>query len=199
MTDRAQGQVRQRRNRAYDQTHTELLEGAARLIAQKGVDALSIAALAREVGINRTTVYYHFARREHLVEEVKAWASTRLAEAFEPDRSVQVRMDHIYHFVLENPELLRMWINDGLGEGAAIRSLYPNWDELVQGLQRQFRAVDPAGEIDVEVFSLNLLLTAFIGPLLFRQAVHPEADIDAVAERFKAESSRALRALGLLG
>ena len=86
---------KQRRNKAFADTHVELIETAVRLIAEKGVEALSMAALAREVGINRTTVYYHFDSKEALIEEVKAWSAGRLAEAFNPDKAPQARMDQI--------------------------------------------------------------------------------------------------------
>ncbi len=187
----------QRRNRAFEETHAALIETAVRLIGEKGAEALSIAALARASGVNRTTVYYHFASREALVAEVKAWSSRMLVEAFTPDRPPQERMEHIYRFVLENPELLRMWIADYLAAGD-IRSLYSSWDDLVAGIAARIRGTELEGEVDVEVFCVNLLTTAFIGPLVFRGSVHPEADIETVVERFRRESTRALRSLAIL-
>ena len=49
---------------------TDMIETAVRLISETGPDALSIAALARAMGINRTTVYYHFEHREALIGAV---------------------------------------------------------------------------------------------------------------------------------
>ena len=62
------------RRRSYTQTHSEMIEAAIRLISQEGVASLSIAAVARESGVDRTTIYYHFKDRDALVEEFKAWA-----------------------------------------------------------------------------------------------------------------------------
>lgn len=187
----------QRRNRAYEETHAVLIDTAVRLIAEKGVEALSIAALARESGVNRTTVYYHFAGREELVTEVKAWSSRMLVDAFEPASPPQERMESIYRFVLENPELLKMWIDDYLAVGD-IRALYSSWDELVAGIAGRLRETGQEGAVDVEVFCVNLLTAAFIGPLVFRNSVHPEADIATVVERFRAESTRVLRGLSII-
>ena len=64
-----------RRNRGFDDTHREMIETAVRLISEKGAEALSVAAIAREMGINRTTVYYHFQSREDLLQAVSAWAT----------------------------------------------------------------------------------------------------------------------------
>ncbi len=192
-----QGEQTFRRNKGFESTHKEMLETAVRLIADKGVDAVSIAALARAMGINRTTVYYHFESREKLIEQVKAWSSEQLASAFEPDKPRLERMEHIYRFVLENPQLLKMWIDDALNDGD-IRRLYPHWDQLVQGMHQHFSRTKPAQEIDPEVFCINLLTTAFISPRIFKNSVCPDADNEAVIERFKAESLRVLESLELL-
>lgn len=186
-----------RRNKSFEDTHRVLIESAVRLIAEKGVEALTIAALAREVGINRTTVYYHFDSREQLIEEVKAWSSAQLDDAFKPDKSTDERMDHIYRFVLENPELLKMWIDDYLAVGD-IRTLYASWDDLVEGIRQHFKDTVLENDIDPEVFCINLLTSAFIGPLVFKNSVHPEADIETVVERFKKENLRMLKGLSLI-
>ncbi len=188
---------KQRRNRAFEDTHAGMIEAAVRLIAEKGVEALSMAALARDIGVNRTTVYYHFDNRDDLIGEVKAWSAGVLAEAFKPGKPPQERMDHIYRFVLENPELLKLWIDDCLADGD-IRTLYPNWDELVAGIRRHFETVQLADAVDAEVFCVNLLLNAFIGPLVFQHSVCPGADNATVVERFKAESTRMLQTLSLV-
>ncbi len=185
-----------RRNKSFNDTHRELIESAVKLIAERGVEALSIAALAREVGINRTTVYYHFDSRDQLIAEVKAWSSSQL-DAFYADRPIGERIDHIYHFVLENPVLLKMWIDDYLAVGD-IRTLYPSWDDLVAGIRERFSRIPGGEDIDPEVFCVNLLTSAFIGPLVFRNSVRPDADIDTVVARFKAESLRMLQGLSLL-
>jgi AcrR family transcriptional regulator len=186
-----------RRNKGFAATHKEMLETAVSLIAEKGAEAVSIAALARAMGINRTTVYYHFESKEKLIEEVKTWSSEQLASAFEPERPRLERMEHIYRFVLENPELLKMWIDDALNDGD-IRRLYPHWDELVRGMHQHFSGTRSADVIDAEVFCINLLTTAFISPRIFKNSVCPDADNELVIERFKAESLRVLDSLALL-
>ena len=185
-----------KRNKSYEDTHRELIEKAVGLIAEKGVEALSIAALARETGINRTTVYYHFDGRDELIREVKAWSSEQLTEAFTGDMSTEARIDHIYRFVLDNPELLKMWIDDYLAVGD-IRSLYGNWDQLVEGTREHFKGTEFEGEIDPEVFCVNLLTSAFIGPLVFKNSVCPQADTETIVKRFRGETARMLKSLSL--
>lgn len=187
----------QRRNKCFEETHSEMIETAVRLIAEKGIDSVSIAALARAMGINRTTVYYHFDSRSKLIDEVKAWSSSQLAGAFKQDIPRQERIEHIYSFVLDNPELLKMWMDDLLTQ-SDIRTMYPHWDELVNGMKTHFRGTEHEHTIDPEVFCVNLLTSAFMGPRIFKNSVCPEADNHKVIERFKAESLRMLEGVGLV-
>ena len=68
-----------KRNRGFEETHQVLIETAVRLLSDKGVEALSVSALAREAGLNRTTVYYHFPNREAMLRAVKDWSTQQLA------------------------------------------------------------------------------------------------------------------------
>ena len=187
----------QRRNKCFGDTHNEMIETAVTLIADKGVESLSIVALAKAMGVNRTTVYYHFDSREKLVAEVKAWSSQQIAEAFSGERPRSERVEHIYRFVLKNPELLKMWLDDFLAEGD-IRQMYPHWDGLVEGIKAQFSGTEMEHTFDAEVFCVNLLTSAFIGPRVFKNSVCPDADIEVVVDRFKAESLRTLSRLSLI-
>lgn len=184
----------QRRNKGFEETHREMIETAVRLISAKGVDSLSIAAVARSMGINRTTVYYHFDDREALIQAVKTWSSEQLAKAFRQDAPQQERIDYIIRFVLENPELIKLWIEDFISLGD-IRDRYPYWDALVEGIRDTLEA-DPSGEpVDAEVYCVNLLTSAIIGPRVFRNSVSPAEDTETVIRRFRDERLRSLGAL----
>jgi AcrR family transcriptional regulator len=174
-----------------------MIETAVALISEKGADAVSIAAVARTMGINRTTVYYHFESREELIEAVKAWSAVQLAKAFEPIAPQQERIDYIIRFVLENPELIKLWIEDFISVGD-IRQRYPYWDALVGGIRSNL-ALDEVDEtIDADIYCVNLLTSAIIGPRVFRNSVCPAEDTEAVVRRFRGERQRLLRYGALL-
>jgi AcrR family transcriptional regulator len=184
----------QRRNRGFEQTHRELIEAAVRLISERGADALSVAALARAAGINRTTVYYHFDSREALLAAVKEWSNEQIVRGMDLASPRVERIGEISSFVLENPELIKLWIDDFVG-GSDIRASYPRWEELVAGIRRSFAA---AGEdVDAEVYCAMLLSAAIIGPHVFRTAVAPNEDLKEIAERFIAEHLRVIGRDGL--
>src|SRR5512139_457837 len=94
------------RNNGFRQSHQQMLDGAVRLIAEKGVEALSLAELARALQVNRTTIYYHFKNREQVIAEVKHWAAEQLANGLDSSLSQQERIDYITRFALENADLV---------------------------------------------------------------------------------------------
>lgn len=195
-TDATQ-RTRARRNKTYDATHLSLIEASVKLISDRGVEALSVAGLARAVGMNRATVYYHFADREALLEAVSAWSSAQLTRGFAGDESQRERIDFVARFVLGNPDLIKLWIEQFIAPGD-IRDRYPKWDEFVAA-SRATRGKEASDEaVDVEVYCTFLLAGAIIGPRVFRNSVRPELSEDEVVDRFRAEQQRMLRQAGLL-
>lgn len=182
-----------RRHKNFEATHQDMIETAVRLISERGVDSLSISALARSLGINRTTVYYHFKSREELLDAVKTWSAQQLAKAFERTAPQLDRIDFITRFVLENPELIKLWIDDFIS-GGNIRDRYPQWDALVDGIRNM-----PENEgIDAEIYCVIMLTSAIIGPRVFKNSVCPTAAIDDVVRRFRLEQARLLSRENLL-
>lgn len=187
----------QRRNKGFEATHQEMIETAVRLISAKGVDSLSIAALARAMRINRTTVYYHFESRDSLLDAVKHWSAEQLAKGLAVALPQQERMDFVTRFVLENPALIKLWIDDFIAPGD-IRTRYPLWDALVEGMAATFAARLPAEPVDAEIYCVMLLTSAIIGPRVFMNSVDSSSDIDSVVQRFRQEQQRMLRHDALL-
>ena len=180
-----------RRNKGFDETHRDMIETSVRLISERGADALSIAALAREMGINRTTVYYHFDSREALLAAVKQWATGELAKGMDQSTAPPERMGHISRFVLENPELIKLWIDDFVS-GKDIRDTYPRWDDLVAGVGRLYAERHPDEHFDAEVYCVMMLAGAIIGPRVFANSVGPGTSIDEIIARFLKEEQRTL-------
>jgi AcrR family transcriptional regulator len=180
-----------RRNKGFEVTHQEMIETAVRLISEKGVDSLSIAAIARAMRINRTTVYYHFDSREALIAAVRLWSSEQLAKGLSLSAPQHERIDFITRFVLQNPQLIKLWIDDFISTGD-IRMRYPSWDNLVQGIAASFAAKMPPQSVDAEVYCVILLAGAIVGPRVFKNSVDPSSDSEMVVQRFRQEQQRML-------
>lgn len=187
----------QRRNKGFDETHRELIATALKLIAERGAEALSITALARAMGINRTTVYYHFESRGALLRGVASWAAEQLATGMDVNLSRPERIGHVSRFVVENPELIRLWIDDFVS-APDIRDSYSRWDALVAATRRGLAEQQRSGEIDAEVHCVMLLAASIIGPRVYRNSVNPAATDEEVVARFVAEHERMLARDGLV-
>ena len=185
-----------RRNKGYDETHRELIATAVRLTSERGAEALSIAALARAMRINRTTVYYHFDSREALIGAMKDHATAELAKGMDHDTSAPERTSDITRFVLENPELIKLWIDDFVS-GRDIRDVYPRWDDLVAGVARRFAEEQPGEAIDAEVYCALLLAGAIIGPRVYANSVRSGLSVEATVARFLKEEQRVMQRDGL--
>lgn len=186
----------QKRNRNFDETHRLLIEKAVELISRSGVEALSVSALARASGMNRSTLYYHFDSREALIDAVRTWSSDQLDRAFQADTDRTARSEDITRFVLQHPEVFKLWIDDFIAPGD-IRDRYPNWDRLVAGFDAAFHHAWPGEEVDAEVFSVVLLAGALIGPRIFRNSVRPGDSDESIVKRFTREMHRLLQHEGL--
>ena len=181
-----------RRNQNFTETHQMLIETAVRLISERGVEALSLVDLARIMQMNRSTVYYHFKNREALIAAVKQWSSAQLAKGRDVDLPRSQRIDHISRFVLENPDVIKLFIDDFISVGD-IRQRYPQWDELVRGMSSILRKNFPGEAVDPEVYCVLILTGAFIGPRIFKNSVRPEQTNDTIVARFRSEQQRMLR------
>lgn len=184
--------ARHGRNKAFDETHQAMIGTAVRLISEHGVKALSVADVAREMGIDRTTVYYHFASRDALLHAVSGWATEQLAKGMDLSVSGPDRVRHISRFVLENPALIKLWI-DGFISGGDIRESYLRWDALVDGIRQHFNRARPGEEVDAEVYCMMLLCGALIGPRVFANSVQPGVSVETIIERFVREEQRILK------
>jgi AcrR family transcriptional regulator len=185
-----------RRNRAFDETHTALIETAVHLVSEKGMEALSLSEVAREAGVNRTTIYYHFDSREALIAAVRDWSARQLAAAFAPVSSSEERTRYISRFVLENPAVIGLWSEEFLSPGR-IADRYPEWDRLVVGVRAQLDARPETAGIDAEVYCTLLLASAMLGPRIYRNSVRPDLPLDEAVERLTQAQVQMLRLHGL--
>lgn len=188
---------KKRRNRNFDDTHRVLIEKAVELISESGADAVSVSALARATRINRSTVYYHFDSREALIAAVRNWSSEQLAKGVIPDASHRASIGHIPSFVLRNPEIIKLWIDEYIA-GGDIRERYPQWDSLVTHIAEAFAEAAPDEACDAEVYCALMLTSAFIAPRVFKNSVRPHESLDRIVERFTREQQRMLQREGVL-
>lgn len=83
----------------------QIAEAALRIIAQRGVRALTTAALAEEVGISEANLYRHFKNKEEIlaetVERIGAGLRENLEAAFRSSASPLARLKKVFQLHLE--------------------------------------------------------------------------------------------------
>lgn len=188
-----------RRNRNFAETHRQLIERAVAMVGNDGVDALSVATLARDAGMNRSTVYYHFDSREALLAEVKRWVSSRLSEMLTAPGDPAARLEMVITFVLARPVLIHLWLMDMIS-GGDINEHFPRWSVLVGMLEGGLRkaGLDGVGQLDTaeaEVWATVLVSSAIMAPRLFIYSVRRQDDKARIAQRFAQAFTKLQRVL----
>jgi AcrR family transcriptional regulator len=59
-----------RRERRRDRSREEILEGARRVLLRNGIAATTLDAVAKEVGVSKTALYYYFSSKDALLFEL---------------------------------------------------------------------------------------------------------------------------------
>lgn len=97
------------REHTRDERQERILAAAQNLIAEKGVDSVSMAELAAATGLSRPAIYQYFASREHVLAELVINEMADLSNAID---------EHIAHF--DDPlERVRVWIHYSLAHLAS--------------------------------------------------------------------------------
>lgn len=142
----------------------ELMQTAISTIRSKGVEKLSLRALAREVGVSQTAPYRHFADKNALLAELATMALKELAKVFlaaiTPSKSAAINIQNageLYlRYAFENPEKYRLMF----GPTIINRQAYP---ELVAAGRAAFSVLQTfieQGQADGEIAPIPAPLLA---------------------------------------
>ena len=69
-----------RRQEQGEQSRTEILDAAARIMAAKGFDGASISSISKESGLPASSIYWHFASKEGVLAAVMERGAQRFFE-----------------------------------------------------------------------------------------------------------------------
>ena len=91
-------------------SRVRLLAAAKELVAEDGLDALTVVGVARRAGLNRSTAYQHFPQRTDLIDAVGAQFAHELRGLFSEPRELGEQIDFFSHHFRENPDIARIWM-----------------------------------------------------------------------------------------
>lgn len=78
-------------------TARRILDAAKRIVAEEGLDGLTLDAIARAAGVNKAATHYHFGNKagliEALVDEIVLDECAAMAHSVAPGASIEERID----------------------------------------------------------------------------------------------------------
>jgi AcrR family transcriptional regulator len=159
------------------QAHRRVLETAANLFADRGIDATSMDAIADESGVSKATIYKHWPDKESLCLEVLAYihglderppvfdsgdlrADIIAQLRFDPGADRKTMKDRVWpHLVAYSAR------NRKFGDAWRMRVLGPARKAFTEIIQRGQKRGFLASRIDTEI-----ALALLVGPIVYRNA-----------------------------
>jgi len=169
---------------SHDNNNREKILAAARsLMAEKGIMKTSLADIAREVGISKGTLFYHFASKDDLVNDILADHFTNLVNItqqylphhLEDDKPSQV-LEMVFNLFISDHDITRLdlyLLQEGFQGNENINNKFMerkrNWRRYIaEELERSFEIKDP-----LHLSALSTMLLAMIDGLAIQLLVEP--------------------------
>jgi AcrR family transcriptional regulator len=128
------------RERARAEITAEIVETARRHLAEQGSAALSLRAIARDVGMVSSAVYRYFPSRDDLLTRLIVDAYSAVADAAEAADAERRRSDHAGRW-LAVARAVRAWAAEHLQEYALV------YGTPVPGYRAPADTIDPAARV----------------------------------------------------
>jgi len=147
----------------------QILHAAAKVVAQDGIFNLTLEAVAREAGISKGGLLYHYASKEKLVEDMVMHLADlyreKIHSAAEEDEQQRGRFSRAYLDVTMNKSDANKEMNTGLLAAKAvnpllmkpIREAYAHWQS-----QLEDDGIDPILATIVRLVSDGIWLTQLL-------------------------------------
>ena len=125
------------RQRQREQTRSQILAAAVKIFARSGFEAASLADIAKEAGVKKALVQYHFSTKEQLWKDAATglWTArnSRLSDVLNDDctedLSIKMRRGFttLVEFTRENPEWLWFMFHEAALKGPRLQWLIDNF------------------------------------------------------------------------
>lgn len=188
----ANGPVVDGRTRRRDATRQKLFEAAITLIAERGFDATTVDEIAERAGVAKGTVYYNFASKTALFEELLRYGVGLLTEEFraaidglEPREAiaalVRAQLDYIQRYrAFAQLLLAEMWRTNREWQQTITMLRGESVSVIAEVLTAGVESGDFVADLDIRLSALALFgvgLVVALDWLLFE----PQRSVDDVA------------------
>ena len=149
-------------------TRQKLVAAASKLIVEKGINSVSVVAVAKAAGITRPGAYYHFKTRDALLEAVRNDTDHQLVRTVAGSKEDKYLYSQAAEFAAEDQDTIYLRIQRMLEQGA---------DDVIissrrRGITRAAREglVKPGVEPDIAaIITSTTLISSFLAVSEFKQ------------------------------
>ena len=92
-------------------TRQKLIAAASKLIVEKGINSVSVVAVAEAAGITRPGAYYHFKTRDTLLEAVRNDTDHQLVRTLAGSKEDKYLYSQAAEFAAEDQDTIYLRIN----------------------------------------------------------------------------------------
>ena len=170
------------------ESRTALLQAARELVAERGMDALTVSGVAQRAGLNRSTAYQHYSTREQLVDAVRTEFGREVRRILSEPRQVGEQIDFFVHYFGDHPDIARMWMFRLLSDHDETAT--KGWGDYVTSLERLARSSRSQDGIDAEMLGVIGMTSALVWSLMAKQRSNSRAEAQADTDRFARELKR---------
>ncbi|MDG2305082.1 MAG: helix-turn-helix domain containing protein [Candidatus Binatia bacterium] len=164
-----------------------LLAAARQLIAERGMEGLTVVAVAQRAELNRSTAYQHFPKRADLVQAVAGEFAREVRNIFAEPRPFGEQIDYFVEYFFEHPDIARIWMFQMLS-GHADSS--PGWGDYLGAVERLAQSPRTQDGIDAEMFGVIGIAAPLVWSLMARQRTRSEEEAKVETARFARELKR---------
>ena len=185
----AKAAIKQRRRRADAlESQAALMQAARELVAERGMEALTVVAVAERAGLNRSTAYQHFRSRDQLIDAVRREFGREVQRIFRERREVGEQIDFFVHYFYENPDIARMWLFRLLA--GRDETATKGWSGYVTALERLAASPKSQDGIDAEILGVIGMTSALVWSLMVHGRTRNAAEAEAQSARLARELKR---------
>jgi AcrR family transcriptional regulator len=177
------------RRRDFERNRRRILSAARGILAERGPEALTVSEVADRAGLNRTTAYQHFRKRDALAAAVIAELGDEMTGMLRETRPIWGHVDEMVSYFLDYPELARLTLHQLVSGGALPE---PAWSRYRAHIRKIAQSRKAQRGIDAEMLSHLLLCVGVLWPLVALQQYEGADSARRVTRRFTRELRRLL-------
>ncbi|MBA4368221.1 MAG: hypothetical protein C0403_11370 [Desulfobacterium sp.] len=170
---------KQNRPHGKEEVKEALIQSAATLFSEKGVEAVSLRMIADHAGVNHGLIHRHFGSKEMLRKETQERLSADVrSEIGEPDDLVEI-LFRALRVIREHDKFWRVMARTLLDDKnhGEIQSDFPFVKKLVERVESEQKADRITSDVDAKSIVASFLAYG-LGMMVFKGYILPAVNLD---------------------